>query len=72
MAAETATERVPPAAGMIEAIDERTCILRTGYHSPDVACVHLALMGIDFEIRNPPELADQLRLVRERLNRATL
>ncbi len=72
VAAETAGERVPPAAGMIEAIDERTCILRTGYHSPDVACMYLALMGIDFEVRNPPELIEQLRLLRDRLNRATL
>src|SRR5580658_6384130 len=67
---ETAAERVPPGAGMLEAIDDHTCILHTGATSLDTLSVYLALIGFDFEVREPPELIEHVRWLAERFNRA--
>ena len=70
--AETAAERVPHGAGTFEALDEHTCVLHTGACSLDTLSVYLALIGIDFEVREPPELAERVRLLAERFSRAAL
>jgi predicted DNA-binding transcriptional regulator YafY len=70
--AEMAAERVPPGAGTLEAVDERTCILHTGSSSLDTLSVYLALIGFDFEVREPLELVDRIRWLAERFTRATI
>ncbi|WP_043492116.1 MULTISPECIES: helix-turn-helix transcriptional regulator [Streptomyces] len=70
VSAERAAERVPPAAGVLEPVDEHSCLLHTGAGSLDVMVVHIALMGVDFEVREPPELNDHIRELRDRLTRA--
>jgi len=67
---EMAAERVPPAAGALEAVDEHTCLLHTGSSSLDTLSVYLALIGFDFEVREPPELVDRIRWLAERFSRA--
>jgi predicted DNA-binding transcriptional regulator YafY len=67
---ESVAERIPPAVGTLEAIDQRTCLLRTGACSLDALAVHLALLGFDFEVREPPELAARIRELAERFRRA--
>ncbi|HMC61514.1 MAG TPA: WYL domain-containing protein, partial [Candidatus Solibacter sp.] len=67
---ESVAERVPAAVGILEAIDQRTCLLRTGACSLDALAVHLALLGFDFEVREPPELAARIRELAERFSRA--
>lgn len=67
---ETVAERVPAAAGMLEAIDERACLLHTGAFSLDTLSVYLALVGFDFEILEPPELIERVRWLAERFRRA--
>jgi predicted DNA-binding transcriptional regulator YafY len=69
---EMAAERVPPAAGTLEAVDEHTCVLHTGATSLDTLSVYLALIGFDFEVREPPELVERIRWLAERFTRATL
>jgi predicted DNA-binding transcriptional regulator YafY len=69
---EMAAERVPPAAGTLEAVDEHTCVLHTGATSLDTLSVYLALIGFDFEIREPPELVERVRWLAERFTRASL
>jgi predicted DNA-binding transcriptional regulator YafY len=69
---EMAAERVPPAAGTLEAVDEHTCILHTGATSLDTLSVYLALIGFDFEVREPPELVERVRWLAERFARASL
>ena len=59
--AERIAEQVPPTAGLLEAIDERTCLLHTGAQSLEILSVHLALLGVDFEVHDPPELVAQVR-----------
>ncbi|MYU14365.1 WYL domain-containing protein, partial [Streptomyces sp. SID8361] len=68
--AERAAERFPPSVGVLEAVDEHSCLLRTGAHGPDVLVLHIVLSGFDFEVREPVELNDRIREIRDRLDRA--
>jgi predicted DNA-binding transcriptional regulator YafY len=68
---EAVSERIPPAAGTLEAIDDQTCMLHTGSSSLDSLSVYLALIGFEFEVREPPELVERVRLLAERFARAT-
>ncbi|MDF2256483.1 helix-turn-helix transcriptional regulator [Streptantibioticus ferralitis] len=55
----------------VEAVDEQTCVLRTGFDSLDALAVYIGLFGVDFEVHQPPELAARLREVADRLRRAS-
>jgi predicted DNA-binding transcriptional regulator YafY len=68
--AEFVAERVPPTAGVIEAVDAGTCVLSTGADTLDVLAVHLALIGADFRVLEPPELVDHVRAMAHRLRRS--
>ncbi len=70
-AADVVTERVNPAVGVVEAVDERTCVLDTGAENISSLAVHLGLLDLEFEVSGPPELVEHLRLVAERFTRAT-
>jgi predicted DNA-binding transcriptional regulator YafY len=63
--------RVPPHWGAVEPIDEQTCSFRTGDDDLGWLAVRIAMLGVDFEVHEPPELLDQLRLLAARLRRAT-
>jgi predicted DNA-binding transcriptional regulator YafY len=67
---EQAAERVPAAAGTLEALDEHHCVLHTGDWSIDGLSMHLALLGFEFEVREPAELAERIRGLAARLGRA--
>jgi predicted DNA-binding transcriptional regulator YafY len=66
---ERVAERVPPSAVMLERIDERSCRLRGGAHSPAVMAAWLVMLDTDFEVESPPELIDYLRVLQARLGR---
>jgi predicted DNA-binding transcriptional regulator YafY len=63
-------ERIPAAMGMLEEIDEHSCLLRTGSCSLESLAVYLALVGFEFEVREPPELIERIRWLGERFSRA--
>ncbi|MEU7315064.1 WYL domain-containing protein [Streptomyces sp. NPDC007083] len=65
-----AAERISLATGTLEAVDEHSCLLRTGAASRETLLVHLLLLDFDFEVRGPADLAEQLALLRDRLSRA--
>jgi predicted DNA-binding transcriptional regulator YafY len=67
---ETVAERVPPSAGMLEALDERSCMLHTGSDSLEGITIHLSLLGVDFQVHEPPELIDYIRRLADRLGQA--
>jgi predicted DNA-binding transcriptional regulator YafY len=69
--AEQITERVNTAVGLVEPVDEQRCVLVTGGNSIDSLAVHLGLLGVDFEILEPPELVEHVRLLGERYRRAS-
>jgi predicted DNA-binding transcriptional regulator YafY len=64
-------ERVPPTVGVLTAVDDATCVLTTGSNSLDSLAAHLALIGVDFQILEPPELIDHVQAMAEHLARAT-
>ncbi len=64
-------ERLPPEFGSIEVLDENRCILETGIHSLDSQSVYLALLGLDFQVLEPPELVERIRWLAERFTHAT-
>ncbi|MFI9587984.1 helix-turn-helix transcriptional regulator [Streptomyces sp. NPDC052236] len=68
--AEEAGRIIGPSAGTLEAVDDSTCVLRTGAASLDGMVVHVMLMGVDFEVIEPPELTEYIRTIRDRLSRA--
>jgi predicted DNA-binding transcriptional regulator YafY len=68
---EAIAQRVPPSAGVLEAIDDRSCLLNTGSHSPEAITIHLAMLDVDFQVHEPPELIDYVRRLADRLSRAT-
>lgn len=68
--AEAIRERVPSAWGTIEPIDERTCEYRTGDDDLDWLALRVAMLGVDFDLHEPPELAEHLLALGRRLERA--
>lgn len=67
---ENVAERLSPSAGMLEAIDRQTCVFSTGAESQDLLAAYLTLLGVDFEVHEPPELVEAIARLVERLNRA--
>ncbi|MFI8950564.1 helix-turn-helix transcriptional regulator [Streptomyces sp. NPDC053750] len=67
---EEAAERISPTAGVLEAEGPNSCVLRTGAGSLDVMVVHVMLLGFDFEVLEPAELTETIRVARDRLSRA--
>ena len=68
--AEWVAERVWPTVAVVEPIDERTCLVRTGAESLDVLTLLVAQIGAEFDILEPPELAVHVRALADRLVRA--
>src|SRR5215216_5775182 len=64
-------ERVPPHWGTVEPIDERTSRYTTGDDDLGWLALRIAMLGVDFEVREPPELIERLRSLANRLERAT-
>jgi predicted DNA-binding transcriptional regulator YafY len=68
--AEQIRKRVPAHMGTVEAIDEQTCEFRTGDDDLDWLGVRIAMLGVDFDLHEPPELAEHLLALAARLQRA--
>jgi predicted DNA-binding transcriptional regulator YafY len=69
--AEEITRRVPAHWGAFEPIDARTCEYRTGDEDLGWLAMRIAMLGVDFEVREPPELVEHMRAMASRLGRAT-
>jgi predicted DNA-binding transcriptional regulator YafY len=69
--AEEVRRWVPAAAGVVEAVDDGTCLLHTGADTLETLAVYLGMLGADFEVGEPPELVAHLRLLADRYRRAT-
>ena len=63
-------ERIPASVGTLEAVDERTCLLHMGAGCLDGLSIYIALLGFEFEILEPPELIERLRVIADRFTRA--
>jgi predicted DNA-binding transcriptional regulator YafY len=69
--AETVAGRIPPAVGLLQAVDARTCLLDTGADTLDTLAVYLSMFGVDFEVSEPPDLVEHIRKLANRYRRAT-
>jgi predicted DNA-binding transcriptional regulator YafY len=67
---ETVSERVPPGVGTLERVDDESCLLRTGSDWLGGLAVYVAEIGVDFEVLEPPELAERVRELAGRFTRA--
>ena len=68
--AEEMATRVPRWAGPFEPLGEDRCEYRTGDDNLEWLAARLAMLGVEFEVHEPPELAEQLRALAARLERA--
>lgn len=68
--AEAVADRIPPTAGLVEALDESTSRLHTGANDLDGIAVHIGLLGFEFQVDGPPELVDHMRALADRIHRA--
>ncbi len=62
--------RVPATVGTLEAIDEHSCLLRTGSDWLGGLAVYVAEIGVDFTVLDPPEFAERVRVLAARFERA--
>lgn len=68
--ASTMTARVTPAMGTITPIDEQHCEFATGADSLPALAMYLGFLDVDFDVLDPLELVEHVRLVGERYLRA--
>jgi predicted DNA-binding transcriptional regulator YafY len=68
--AEELRARFPGMWGTLEPRTKRTCEYRGSDDSLDWLALRIAGLGVDFEVHEPPELADRCRALAKRLARA--
>jgi predicted DNA-binding transcriptional regulator YafY len=67
---DAVAHRVPHAVGTLEAIDDASCLLRTGADWLGGLAVYVADIGVDFTVVDPPELAARVRELAQLFARA--
>ena len=58
--------RINPAVGVVEALDDDTCVLVTGADSVETVAVYIGMLGLDFTVTEPPELVAHLATLAKR------
>ena len=61
-----------PSSVTIEADGPDACIVTAGADDPERMVFYFATVGADFEVLEPPEVADAVESVAERLRRAAI
>jgi predicted DNA-binding transcriptional regulator YafY len=62
--------QINPAVGIVEPIDDHTCVLESGADDLWTIAVYIGLLGYDFTVSEPPELVELLQAISERYARA--
>src|SRR5262249_18392638 len=70
--AEELSSRIPSYWGEIRALSAKTCEFRARDDDLGWLAMRVAMLGADFEVREPPELIAELRAMAERLRRAAM
>jgi len=68
--ADVVAARLPPGAGMVEAVDEHTCAYEAGAETVEVLAHYIGLLGADVEVDGPPELTAHFAVLAGRYRRA--
>ena len=69
--AERVAEHIPASAGVVEPVDDGSCLLTAGADHLDHLAVYLASVGVAFTVLEPPELREVMATLAERLRRAS-
>jgi predicted DNA-binding transcriptional regulator YafY len=64
-------DRLPPWAGVLEAVDDDTCVYRSEADSLEWLALQVGVLGVDFEVLEPAELVECVRTIGERFARAS-
>ena len=70
-AATEIASRLPPYWGTFEPIDAHSCEYRAGDDDLGWLAMRIAMLGVDVQVHEPPELIEHLRALARRLRRAT-
>jgi predicted DNA-binding transcriptional regulator YafY len=70
--AEQVRRQLPAATGVVQPVDQETCLLHTGADTLQTLAVYLGMLGTDFQVGEPPELVAHLRDLADRYHRATI
>jgi predicted DNA-binding transcriptional regulator YafY len=68
--ADEVLSRINPTVGVVEAVDDETCVLVTGSDSYEVMAVYIGMLGLDFSVTEPAELVQHLRILGKRYLRS--
>ena len=63
--------RINPAVGIVEPIDDETCVLITGADSVQTMAVYVGLLDMDIRVDEPPELVERMKVLSRRYGEAT-
>ena len=66
VAAETVAPRLYPGIGTLEPIDGKSCYFDIGASTFEHLAMQLMFLGVDFEVREPAELVEQVRRFADR------
>ncbi|MGW5049678.1 helix-turn-helix transcriptional regulator [Actinokineospora sp. NPDC004072] len=66
---ERAAEVAAAVTGVVEPVDEGSCLLRIGANALEELAVWVWFIGCEFEVVEPPELVDRMRELAERIRR---
>ncbi|MBX9243641.1 WYL domain-containing protein [Actinotalea ferrariae] len=58
--------RINPAVGVVEPVDDASCVLVTGADSVETIAAYIGMLGLPFRVDGPPELVEALRVLGER------
>ena len=65
--AATVRQEIPARAAVVQERDDHSCEVRAGAEDLDFVLLHVALLGHDFVVLDPPDLAGRARELAERL-----
>jgi predicted DNA-binding transcriptional regulator YafY len=68
--AETVLELINPSVGIVEPIDDQTCMLETGADELWTIAVYIGALDLDFTVDGPPELLEHLHRLANRYEQA--
>lgn len=68
--AEEVLSRIHAAVGIVEPVDDHTCVLVTGADSLEIIAVYIGMLGLDFHVTDPPALVTHLEVIGNRYRRA--
>ncbi|MBB1254708.1 YafY family transcriptional regulator [Streptomyces sp. OF3] len=67
---EEAAERLSSWGGSLEPVDAHSCLLEVASYSFDAVVFHVLHLGVEFTVREPPELVERVEALRDLLTRA--